>query len=81
MFFIIYIFSNTGIGKTAKYFLYNGEKVDENLTIEQTICKSDKLANKMDILVNNDEENDKESEDEIIIQIIYKNKTTIIVSS
>ena len=73
-------FSNTGIGKTAKDFLYNGEKVDENLTIEQTICKSDKLDNKMVLLVNNNEENDKESENQIIIQIIYKNKTTIINS-
>ena len=69
-------FSETGIDKTNKYFLYNGEKVDENLTVVQTSSKNDRITNEMSVLIFDDEEN--EDENEIIINVIYNNKITKI---
>ena len=69
-------FSETGIDKTNKYFLYNGEKVDENLTVDQISSKNDRITNEMNVLIFDDEEN--EDENEIIINVIYNNKITKI---
>jgi len=69
-------FSETGIDNSNKYFLYNGEKIDENLTVIQTSCKNDRITNEMNILIFDDEE--EEDENEIIINVIYNNRITKI---
>ena len=69
-------FSETGINKTNKYFLYNGEKIDGNLTVIQTSCKNDRITNEMSVLIFDDEE--EEDNNEIIINVIYNNRITKI---
>lgn len=69
-------FSETGIDKTNKYFLYNGDKIDGNSTVIQTMSKNDRITNEMNVLIFDDEE--EEDKNEIIINVIYNNRITKI---
>ena len=64
------------------YFIYKGNKVDENLKVEQTASNDDKNAKKMEILAFIDDDHIEISFDEnknkIIANIIYMGKITKI---
>jgi len=64
------------------YFMYNGNKVDEDLTVEQTASNEDKTKKKMELLVFKDDDHIDLSlvgkKNKIIATIIYLGKITKI---
>jgi len=62
------------------YFMYNGNKVDEDLTVEQTASNEDKTKKKMELLVFKDDDHIDLSlvgkKNKIIATIIYLGKKT-----